>query len=199
MASKILLEEYLNDLAAKTPAPGGGSAAALVGALGTALLSMTAKYALGKGKTAGSRSRISSVLKFSEAASKRLRILMRKDEEAYRKLAKEIRKKHPKNVLRLYKNAIDVPMEVCGIAVKGAAKCLEMCDYCKASIIFDAVEAAILCEASFLSAKLNVQINLCGIDDAAYINRICKSLKSGESKIRKAKELAIKKAAKSLR
>ena len=34
------LQQYLDDLAAKKPAPGGGSAAALVGAIGCALLSM---------------------------------------------------------------------------------------------------------------------------------------------------------------
>jgi len=34
------LQQYLDDLAAKKPAPGGGSAAALVGATGCALLSM---------------------------------------------------------------------------------------------------------------------------------------------------------------
>ena len=38
------LHEYLNDLAARSPAPGGGSASALVGAIGVALMSMVANY-----------------------------------------------------------------------------------------------------------------------------------------------------------
>ncbi|MDD5680449.1 MAG: cyclodeaminase/cyclohydrolase family protein [Candidatus Omnitrophica bacterium] len=199
MAGKMSLEEYLNKLAAKTPSPGGGSAAALVGALGTALLAMTAKYALKKTKTVRMRKRAVLILKSSESASRRLRILMSADEKAYYRLAKELKKQHPKSILRLYKDAIDVPMEVCEIAAKSAAKCLEMCDYCKTSIISDAVEAAILCESSFLSAKMNVHINLCSIDDISYVNRICKKLKSEEAKIRRAKELVIRKAQKFLR
>lgn len=199
MARNISLNEYLNRLAAKTPAPGGGSAAALVGALGAALLAMAAKYTLNKAKTATARSRVLSAAEFSEIALHRLMALMHEDEEAYNRLAREIKKRHPGNMLRLYKAAIDVPMEVCEIASKSATKCLEVCDYCKTSIISDIVEAAVLCEAAFLSAKLNIQVNLCSIEDAAYINRICKKLRNSENKIRKAKELAVRKAQKFLR
>lgn len=42
------LKQYLDDLAAKLPAPGGGSAAALNAAIGTALISMVVNFTLGK-------------------------------------------------------------------------------------------------------------------------------------------------------
>ena len=45
-------EGFLSELAAKVPAPGGGGAAALAGALGAALGSMVANYTIGKKKYA---------------------------------------------------------------------------------------------------------------------------------------------------
>jgi formiminotetrahydrofolate cyclodeaminase len=42
------LKRYLDDLAAKLPAPGGGSAAALTASLGASLISMVVNFTLGK-------------------------------------------------------------------------------------------------------------------------------------------------------
>ena len=44
------LTKYLNDLAARLPAPGGGSAAALNAALAVSLVSMVVNFTLGKPK-----------------------------------------------------------------------------------------------------------------------------------------------------
>ena len=44
------LTQYLEKLSAREPVPGGGSAAALAGAMGAALIAMSARYAIGKGK-----------------------------------------------------------------------------------------------------------------------------------------------------
>ena len=44
------LKKYIDDLAARLPAPGGGSAAGLCGAIGIALLIIGAILALGKGR-----------------------------------------------------------------------------------------------------------------------------------------------------
>ena len=44
------LRDYLNDLAARRPAPGGGSAAALSAAIGASLMSMVANYTAGNPK-----------------------------------------------------------------------------------------------------------------------------------------------------
>ena len=44
------LKKYIDDLSAKLPAPGGGSAAALTGALGVSLILMVLNYTVGKEK-----------------------------------------------------------------------------------------------------------------------------------------------------
>ncbi len=188
----MTIQKYLTRLSAKTPVPGGGSAAALTGALAAALLSMTAGYALNRAGTAKAREAILSVLRLAKFQLRRLTVLMDKDEAAYHKLAKELRKRGPKNPLKLYKGAIDVPLEVCGTMADIASACRVICGYCKTSIVSDAAEAVVLCEAAFLSARLNVEINLRSIEEPAYKSKVERRLRQAESTIINAKKIAHK-------
>ena len=168
--------EYLDRLAAKTPAPGGGSAAALVGAIGASLLSMVARYtAKKKALTSAARAKISRISEFAERSSRRLKKLMVEDEKAYSRLSRALAKKAA-NKTRLYKNAAAVPLEACVVIEKALKKCEELSVYRKASIASDLVEAALILEAAFLSAKLNVEINLDGIKDIIYTRKVRKAL-----------------------
>lgn len=181
----MTIKEYLKRLGDKTPAPGGGSAAALTGALGSALLAMSARYVLHRSE--------------GERACRRLITLMSEDEKAYYRLAREIKKCHPKNLLRLYEGAINVPLEICVLSAQSASRCAEICRYCKTSIMSDIVEAVILCEAAFSSAKLNIKINLRSIEDGVYKNKIRRKLAAEEKKIEKAKKTVLMKAQKFFR
>ena len=60
------LKQYLEDLAAKKPAPGGGSAAALTAAMGASLISMVINFTLGKPKYAKYESELKGILEKSE-------------------------------------------------------------------------------------------------------------------------------------
>ena len=85
------LREYLNDLAAKSPAPGGGSAAALSAAIGASLMSMVANYTIGNAKYKDSEAKVSEILKKSEKCRTEFQTLIDKDVEAYEKLAAGIK------------------------------------------------------------------------------------------------------------
>ena len=61
---------FLDELASSTPAPGGGSVAALSGALGAALVSMVCNLTLGKKKYADVQGDIEALLEKSEALRK---------------------------------------------------------------------------------------------------------------------------------
>ena len=56
------LKNYLDDLAAKKPAPGGGSASALTAAMGASLISMVINFTLGKPKYAKYESELKGFL-----------------------------------------------------------------------------------------------------------------------------------------
>ena len=56
------MREYLDDLAAKKPAPGGGSAAALAASMGVSLMSMVANYTAGNPKYKSGEAKIVDII-----------------------------------------------------------------------------------------------------------------------------------------
>ena len=198
MSSNITLNEYLDKLAAKSPVPGGGSAAALTGALGVSLLSMAGRYIMRHKSVRISRRRISNILKFTESSRVTLRKLMIEDELAYSRIAKMIKKPGIKDITKRYKNAAEVPLRVCMVLEEGLKVCEELCKYCRAPLISDLAEAAVLLEAGFMSAKFNVDINLIGIGDTAYTKKINSALSKSKTKALKAKIRILKEVAEKL-
>ena len=187
MSYKMTIDRYLDRLAAKSPAPGGGSAAALVGAIGISLLAMAARYTARKTDKGVLYTKLSKILEFAERSRRRLEKLMAEDEAAYLRLSKGLKKRGVKNITRLYKSAAEVPLEVCAILQNGLGKCNELSAYCKTSLVSDLAEAAILLEAGFLAAKFNVEINLGGIKDVVYTRKVRSSLSKSRMSIPKMK------------
>lgn len=172
MDYKNTIGKYLDKLAARSPVPGGGSAATLTGALGISLLSMAARFMLKKEKKQAARKKLSAILKFSESTRRRLAKLMREDETAYLRLSSGIKKKTAKDATALYKAAAEVPLEVLSLLELALRGCQELCLHCRTSIISDLVLGALLIEAGFYSAKVNVEINIPGIKDPLYIRKV---------------------------
>ena len=77
------LTQYLGKLSAREPIPGGGSAAAVAGAMGAALISMSARYSLGKGKPADVEKRINDIIVQADAVRTQLVEFAGKDAQAY--------------------------------------------------------------------------------------------------------------------
>jgi formiminotetrahydrofolate cyclodeaminase len=77
------LKKYLDDLAAKLPAPGGGSAAALAAALGASLISMVVNFTLGKPKYAEYEKGLKQILSKSERLREEFLNLVDLDVTAY--------------------------------------------------------------------------------------------------------------------
>ena len=68
----MYIKYYTDKLAAKTPAPGGGSVAAMLGVLGCGLLSMVANFTLVKKGFNGYKERAKKALKESESLRQKL-------------------------------------------------------------------------------------------------------------------------------
>lgn len=145
------LQQYLDDLAAKTPAPGGGSAAALVAAKGAALISMVANFTVGKPKYAAYDKELRGILDNSEKLRKEFLALVDLDIVAYQ--SKNLR------------DALDVPLMVCRLSFEGIKLCPPLVKKGNVNLISDVAVAAILLEAAFHCAYFNVEINLKSIAD----------------------------------
>ena len=152
------LKEFSDTLSLKTPVPGGGSAAALVGVLGVSLISMTANYSRGKGLSKLDEKKIRDILAKSEKIRKRILELVDLDARAYLGVVKT-RQARPAVKKKALKKAREVPFEVAQLCYSA----LELTPYLvrkgNKHLLSDVRVAAELLLAAFRSALINVEIN----------------------------------------
>lgn len=172
---KKSLKIYLDDLAAKKPAPGGGSAAALVGATGCALLSMACNFTVGKDKYRDVEPEITKALKQTEALRKRFLALVDLDVKAYYRVFNS-RKGNPKVYQKNLINATKVPLEICALAIEGYRLCPLLSKIANKYLNSDVYAAKEILKSCFKSAQFNVIINLPQIKDISFVNQTKREL-----------------------
>lgn len=159
-------------LASRAPVPGGGGAAALTGALGTALCAMAANLTLGRKKYAAVEDDIRAVVKKAESVRQRLLELADEDAAAFAPLAAAyaIPKDDPTHDAVLESatlTACIAPLEMmrqCGAAVALLEETLEKGS---AMLVSDVGCGALLCAAALESAALNIYVNTRTLHDRA--------------------------------
>ena len=164
--------DFTEVLASKASVPVGGGAAALVGAVGTALCSMVGNFTVGKKKYAAVEADVKVILEKAEVLQGRLLELVDADAQAFEPLSKAyaIPKDDPTHdeVLEAATlNACKAPIEMvrcCGEAIDLLEEMLE-----KGSVLLvsDVGCGALLCEAAMKSAAMNVFINTGSLKDRA--------------------------------
>ncbi len=174
-------ESYLGKLASGDPEPGGGSAAALAGALGAALISMVTNLTLGKEKYADVQVEMEQVKSASEALRRRLADLVSLDADAYAAVAAAMKlprdtdeqKTQRQGVLQAaLKGAADAPGQVADAALEVARLSLTAAEKGNPNAVSDAGVAVLFAEAAAQAAALNVKINLAWIDDSDFKGQI---------------------------
>lgn len=161
-------EAFLEDLAGSAPAPGGGGAAALVGAAGAALGNMVGSLTVGKKKYAAVETDILILNRRAAALRKRLEGLVQADADAFTplaaayKLPKETpeQQAHKAAVLEAaLERACAVPLEIMSACCEGIALAAEYAEKGSVMAVSDAGCAALFCKAALQAAGLNVSIN----------------------------------------
>jgi formiminotetrahydrofolate cyclodeaminase len=165
------LKKYLDDLAAKLPAPGGGSAAALCAALGASLISMVVNFTLGKPKYAQFEKELQAILSRSERLRTEFLRLVDLDVTAYKS----------GNI----KDALDVPFMVCRLCFEAMQMCPDLIKKGNVNLISDVAVAAVLLEAAFACAYFNVEINLKSLQDKKFARNVRKELDFKSKIVRK--------------
>lgn len=160
--------QFLAELAGKAPVPGGGGAAALVGAAGVALGNMVGCLTTGKKKYAAVEADIQALNARAEALRRELEALVQADAEAFAPLAAAYglpkdtpaRAAHKAAVLDAALNtACAVPLEIMQKCAEGIVLVEEYAAKGSVLAVSDAGCAAALCKAALQSASLNVFIN----------------------------------------
>lgn len=178
MLTQKSLREFAALLASKNPVPGGGGAAALAAALGTALNSMVANFSIGKKKFIDVKEKHEDLLKRGEDLRERLIDLVDKDAEFFEPLSKayvmpsntEEEKKQKEEVLqKCLKVACSAPMETLEYTYDAIKMHEEIIDISSKNIISDVGVGVQCLKAALNSAYLNVLINLNSITDENYV------------------------------
>ena len=186
--------KFLNELSTNSPAPGGGSVAALAGSLGAALSSMVAALTHEKKEMLDSKPLMDKIGVEAQQLKDRLAVLVEEDTQAFNKVMeanrlpattdeeKDIKKE---SLDSANKYAIQIPLET-------AQKCLRVIELSQELVtngnpnsVSDAGVAAEVALAGIRGACMNVMINLSEIDDTSYCealqNEVDSLIKNGES------------------
>ena len=170
---EVSILNFLKDAAGMTPVPGGGSISALTGAMGSAMAHMSAIFSTSE-KYENVREQINSLLEHFSGALERFAILCDEDAIAYGKLneamkmprATEAEKQMRKAAIQLaLLDALNVPMEVCSLAVTSLKKLVPLVSIGNQNLVSDVGVASSMLNAAFEGARLNVEINLAWIED----------------------------------
>lgn len=147
------VEEFLNDLASNSPAPGGGSVSALTGALAASLVSMVCRLTIGRKKYSSATPEMKKILRQSEILRKKLLILSEKDKQAFSAV---IKNKYSKASL---KRAADIPAKTAELADEILKLARLVAKKGNKKAITDSKIAVDLAELAKKGAILNVEIN----------------------------------------
>ena len=178
MATKRTLNGFLDELASSAPAPGGGSVAALAGALGASLTSMVCNLTIGKKKYADVESDLKKILVRAEDLRGQFTVLIDKDTAAFNKVMEAFglpKNTEPQKALRAAaikeatKEATLVPLEVMKHCIDALALAQEVASKGNANSISDAGVSALMLHAACEGAALNVKINLNALDDPEFV------------------------------
>jgi len=170
------LEEFLDELASSSPAPGGGSVSALLGALSSALTSMVCRLTENKKGYEGVRGEIKKVLEESEMLRKRVTELIDEDTEVFNEVMSAFKMPkedlgRPKKIQDVMKKATEVPLKTMRECYKALELTRVVADKGNVNSVSDAGVAALTANTGVLAASLNAIINLKFIKDSEFIEK----------------------------
>ncbi|MCK4915621.1 MAG: cyclodeaminase/cyclohydrolase family protein [Candidatus Eisenbacteria sp.] len=166
------LSEFLGELASDSPTPGGGSVAALCGALGAALNSMVANLTIGKKRYADVEKEMKKTLASAETLRLELTQMIDEDAAAFNKfmaalkMPKETEADKASRKTALQQTLVDaatVPLAVMEMCVGVIRLARPVAEHGNVNAVSDAGVAALIARAGVHAAGLNVRINVGGI------------------------------------
>jgi len=171
---KESVEKYIEDLSAKLPAPGGGSAAAFSCALGIALLEMAANFTVGKEATEDDKKRLADILPRIKGAKTEAQRYIDEDVEVYKKVrdAYKTPKDDPnrgERIEKASKEAAQVAVNTAKVSRRAISLGRTLVEIANKNLITDVIIGALLVKSGFDSSLWNVEINLQYIKDKDFI------------------------------
>ena len=180
MIKEEKISKFLKDLSSSKPTPGGGSAAALVGAIGASLIEMVANLTIGKKGYEKSIEEIKEIKTKAEKNKNKLIRLADKDSKAYADVMKVFKlpkgSKRDYHIQKALKKATLVPLETALSSTEVLKLAKQITKIGNKNAKSDAASALHFAKASVSSALENVKINLDLIKDKNWKTKIEKEI-----------------------
>jgi glutamate formiminotransferase/formiminotetrahydrofolate cyclodeaminase len=195
------LKAFMDETASDSPAPGGGSVSAYMGALGVALGTMVANLSSHKRGWEGRWKEFSDWAEKGKGIQNSLLQIVDEDTLAFNKIMEaysfpkksEEEKKSRDNIIQeLTKEATLIPLKVMEIAFSGFDLIREMVEKGNPNSISDAGVGALALRSCIRGAFLNVKINSSGLNDKAFVNDVIERGEALESGAIAAEESILK-------
>lgn len=176
---------FLDALAAGTPTPGGGGAAALMGAMGAALVSMVANLTIGKKGYEAHEAEMRTLLAASENLRWRMSAMVAEDAAAFDSLmaayklpkATDDEKARRSAAIQAgLKAATLAPLACARAAAEGVRLAAQSVEHGNANVISDVGVGVLASMAALRSAVLNVNINAPQIQDKVFTDQVLTEL-----------------------
>ena len=176
---------FIDELAAPTPTPGGGSAGAYAGAMGAGLVSMVAGLTIGKKKYAGVEAEMQAIRVVAEKLRGELTQAVDDDSASFEvlmatfKLPRETdeqKSARASAIIQSTLNAAHIPLHVSQSAVKVMGLALKCARDGNANAISDSMSGFAMARAALTAAGYNVRININSLEDKSAGDKMLKEL-----------------------
>ncbi|MFF2246026.1 cyclodeaminase/cyclohydrolase family protein [Arthrobacter sp. NPDC058130] len=191
MISSETITEYLARLASREPTPGGGAAAALHAAQGAALVAMVARYTTGA-KYEQHAELVQRVISAADGLVVEALRLADADQEAFQGVIDSYKLPSGTEDLRAARTAAiqealilaaQPPAQLIKLAGAVVDLATELFEVANANVISDIAAAADAARAAATTARVNIDINVVAVKDAAARSRLADQTDGVEEKV----------------
>lgn len=168
------IQKFLDELAGSSSTPGGGSAAAVMGAMGAALVSMVCNLTIGKKNYAEVEAEMREVLRQSENLRHRLTGMINDDVAAFNQVmaaygipknSDEEKVRRTAAIQEALKRATQVPLSCAKVCFEVMELAKRAAEKGNVNVVSDAGVAVLAACSALKSAALNVYVNTAAIKD----------------------------------
>jgi formiminotetrahydrofolate cyclodeaminase len=181
MLMEMTVKEFLSLLSSDAPAPGGGSAAALNGALAAALLTMVCRLSIGRKELDEYEDELLSVLEQAEKIRNELSELVDRDTEAFNqvmdaykmpKITDQEKAARDTAIQDAFRTAIEVPLEVARQCCLILRLTVSISQKSNSNTASDLGVSAQCSYGATLGGLMNAEINIPTIKNSAYASKV---------------------------
>lgn len=178
MLTQMTISDFLQELGSNSPAPGGGSIAALAGALGGALTTMVCRLTVGNSKYTEVQGEIETILAEADQLAVFLTQAVDADTEAFNKVMAAYKLPKATDVEKTFRSqaiqqamqqAANLPLNVAECCLKVLNMAQRILTIGNANAASDAAVAGLMAHAGLHGALYNVKINLASIKEETFV------------------------------